>query len=42
LGEADTRERKDEVLQFFGWESAPPASVRQRDTHAAELDIFLS
>ena len=41
LGEADTRERKDEVLQFFGWESAPPASVRQRDTHAAELDICL-
>jgi len=41
LGEADTRERKDEVLQFFGWESAPPASARQRDTHAAELDICL-
>lgn len=41
LGEADTRERKDEVLQFFGWESAPPPSARQRDTREAELDVCL-
>jgi len=38
LGEADTEARRDEVLQFFRWDTMREA---RRRAHAAELDISL-
>ena len=45
LGEQDTMSRRDEVMQFFGWDAAHRALRRQRELHPdqqAPLDFDIS